>query len=80
MADAKVKSCEELYKKVHAAILANSDRAKKAAKKPVVKVAKTEELGKVYENSKGKKWFRGKKLTGEQRKARVMAKLSAMMS
>jgi large subunit ribosomal protein L5e len=75
----KVKSCEELYKKVHAAILANSDRKKAAAKKPVVKVSKKTEEGKVYENSKGKKWFRHKKMTNEQRKARVMTKFAAMM-
>jgi large subunit ribosomal protein L5e len=80
LADSKTKSCEELYKKVHAAILANSDRQKKAARKPVVKVSKTLEEGKIYENSKGKKWFRHKKMTGDQRKQRVVTKLQSMMS
>jgi len=81
LAAAKVKSCEELYKKVHAAILANSDRKKvdQKAKKPVHKVVKKTVEGKVYENSKKKQWYRAKKMTHEDRAARVQAKFASMM-
>ena len=81
MSKSGCKTCEDLYKKVHKSIMSNSDRKKvdQKAKKVVCKTVKTTEEGKTYENSKKKQWFRHKKLTNEQRKARVMAKFAAMM-
>jgi large subunit ribosomal protein L5e len=68
---AKVKTCEELYKKVHEAIIKNPDRVKaKGNAKPTKKVV-TPGPARVFQNSKGKKWLRHFKLTGAQRKERV---------
>jgi len=68
---AKVKSVEELYKKVHAEILKNPDRVKaKGNAKPTKKVV-TPGKARVYADSKGRKWLRHFKLTGEERKQRV---------
>lgn len=76
----KVKTCEDLYKKVHSAIIAKPDRQKlKGNAKPVRKVV-TPGKARVYQNSKGKKWIRLFKLTGEMRKERVAAKFQAAMN
>jgi len=77
---AKAKTCEDIYKKVHAEILKNPDRVKaKGNAKPVRKVVtKAPQL--VLQNSKGNKWLREKKLTGAQRKERVQAKFAAAMA
>lgn len=78
---AKVKTCEDLYKKVHAAITANPDRKKAAGNKnPTHKlVSKDGVAAKVYQNSKGKKWLRHRKLTCEERKTGVQAKFAALL-
>ena len=81
LADAKVKSCEDLYKKVHAAIVANPDRKKAAGnKKPTHKlVSKADAPGKVYQDSKGRKWLRHRKLSRDERKANVNAKFASLL-
>ena len=74
----KAKTCEDIYKKVHAAILANPDRVKaKGNAKPTHKVV-TPGKARVYSDSKGRKWLRHFKLTGEERKERVQAKFAAL--
>jgi large subunit ribosomal protein L5e len=78
LAAAKAKTCEDLYKKVHAAILANPDRVKaKGNAKPTKKVV-TEGKARVYADSKGRKWLRHFKLNGEERQARVQARFAAV--
>jgi len=77
---AKAKTCEDVYKKVHAAIVANPDRKKKAGNaKPV---RKTVTAGKqlVQQDSKGRKWLRHFRITTAMRKERVAAKFQAAMS
>jgi large subunit ribosomal protein L5e len=77
LAGAKVKTCEDLYKKVHKAILANPDRTKtKANAKPTRKVV-TEGTSRVYADSKGRKWLRHFRMTNSQRKTRVAEKFQA---
>jgi len=79
LAAAKAKTCEDVYKKVHAAIRANPVRAKKAGnKKPTRKVV-TAGCARVQENSKGKKWLRHFRITTDARKAKVTAKFAAAM-
>jgi len=74
---AKCKTCEDLYKKVHAAIRANPDRVKKAGnKKPTRKVIqKGYEL--VQQDSKNRKWLRHHRINLEERNARIAAKFAA---
>jgi len=73
----KVKTHEELYKKVHAAIIANPERKAAAAKKtPVRKVVQAGPT-RILQNSKGAKWLTHRRLTGEARKARVIQKFQA---
>jgi large subunit ribosomal protein L5e len=73
----KAKTCEELYKKVQAAIIANPDRVKKAGNQNPVKKVVQEGKVRVYADSKGRKWLRHFRLTGEERKERVAAKFAA---
>jgi large subunit ribosomal protein L5e len=80
LADAKVKSCEELYKKVHEAIKKDPSRKKAAGNaKPTRKVV-TPGKALVLANSKGKKWIAYRRLTREQRQERVQAKFAAAMA
>jgi large subunit ribosomal protein L5e len=77
---AKAKTCEELYRKVHAAINANPDRKRRAGNaKPV---RKTIQAGKqlIQQDSKGRKWLRHFRITTEQRKQRVAAKFQAAIA
>jgi len=77
---AKCKSPEELYKKVHAAILKNPDRVKaKGNAKPTRKVV-TPGKAMVLANSKGKKWIVHRRLTKEMRNQRVQDKFAAVMA
>lgn len=76
----KVKTCEELYKKVHAAIIANPDRVKaKGNTKPTRKVI-TAGKALVQQDSKGRKWLRHFRMTTQQRKERVAEKFAAAMA
>jgi len=71
---AKAKTCEDLYKKAHAAIIANPDRKKKAGNaKPTRKVV-TPGGSRVYADSKGRKWLRHFRLTNQERQVRVAKK------
>jgi large subunit ribosomal protein L5e len=75
LATAKVKTCEDLYKKVHAAIIANPDRVKaKGNAKPTRKTLEARPLL-VQQDSKGRKWIRHFRLTTAVRKERSTAKL-----
>lgn len=77
LAAAKAKTCEDLYKKVHAAIKANPDRKKKAGnKKPTRKVI-TPGFARVYGNSKTGKWLRHFRTTREERNKRIEDKFAA---
>merc|ERR1712146_500775 len=77
---AKVKTCEDLYKKVHKATIAKPDRVKaKGNSKPVRKVV-TPGKAMVIQNSKGKKWLVHKRLNQEERKARIQAKFAAALA
>jgi len=77
---AKVKTCEDLYKKVHKAIIAKPDRVKaKGNSKPVRKIV-TDGKAQVLQNSKGKKWLRHRRLNQEERKARIQAKFAAALA
>jgi large subunit ribosomal protein L5e len=85
IADNKVKSLQELYTKVHEAIRKNpvretaenkkkqEERSKKAVRKAVDKKAG------IFQDSKGRKWLRNQKLTNEERKVRVAAKLGEII-
>ena len=76
---AKVKTCEELYKKVHAAIIANPDRKKKAGNaKPTRKVV-TAKPRLVQQDSKGRKWIRHFRITTAARRANATNKLVAAL-
>jgi len=70
---------EDLYKKVHAAIIANPARKAAAAKTPVRSVVKTEAGFKVYKNSKNAQWLRHKKLTHAQRAERVQNRIALIV-
>jgi len=71
LSDNKVKTCEDLYKKVHASILANPDRKKKAGNaKPVRKIVDGSKA-RVTQDSKGRKWLRHFRLSNQERKSRV---------
>jgi large subunit ribosomal protein L5e len=74
---AKVKTCEDLYKKVHAAIRANPERKKKAGNsKPTRKIVQ-KGFERIQENSKGKKWLRHFRIDHDTRAAKIMAKFQA---
>jgi len=71
---AKVKTHEELYKKVHKEILAKPDRVKAAGNKNPTRKVIQKGNETILQNSKGKKWLTFRRLTTEQRKLRVAQK------
>jgi large subunit ribosomal protein L5e len=74
---AKVKTCEDLYKKVHAAIRANPDRKKRAGNaKPTRKVI-VKGYERVQQDSKNRKWIRHFRINLEERNARIAKKFAA---
>ena len=74
------KSFESIYKAAHAAIRKSPARAKDAKKnKPVRKEVQARPTL-IMQNSKGKKWLRQKKITKEQRRERVNAKVQKIIS
>jgi len=77
LTDAKVKTLDELYKKVHAAIRANPDRVAKAKKtqEKHTRDAKTN----VFTTAKGKKYRKDVKLSNVQRKQRVQEKIQKFL-
>lgn len=72
---AKVANLEALYKAAHQAIRKGPKRVKPAEKKPVRKEISKANGSLVQQDSKGKKWLRQFKLTKDQRRARVAAKI-----
>lgn len=74
---AKVKTCEDLYKKVHAGIIANPDRVKKAGNKKPVKKILTPGYSRVFQDSKGRKWIREFRITTPMRKENVQKRFIA---
>jgi len=82
MSDNKVKSLEELYKKVHAAIVKDSDRKKivNKGKKPTgTNITEAGVVvGRLYKSKAGS-WPRHRKITREDKKKRVMAKFASLM-
>jgi large subunit ribosomal protein L5e len=72
LAAAKVKTCEDLYKKVHAAIVANPDRKKKDGNKKPTRKTVTAGKQLVQQDSKGRKWIRHFRITTADRKNRVV--------
>jgi hypothetical protein len=79
LASAKAKTCEDVYKKVHAAIIANPARKAAAAKKAGTRKVVTAKPALVQQDSKGRKWIRHFRLTTDQRKEKVNAKFAAAM-
>jgi large subunit ribosomal protein L5e len=80
LTDNKAKSCEELYKKVHAAIVKSADRKKVVSK--AVKPTGTDKkegsvvVGKQYKCAKAKgTWLRHIKLSKADKEVRVAAKM-----
>jgi len=78
ISEAKVKTLEELYKKVHAAIRANPDKVKKPTKK-VVKHARDAREPNVVTAPSGKKYRKDFKITNQQRKQRVQEKIAKFL-
>ena len=77
---AKAKTCEDLYKKAHDAIIKNPDRkVQKGNAKPTRKVV-TPGTSRVYQDSKGRKWLRHFRMTNKERKVRVAEKFQAFAS
>jgi large subunit ribosomal protein L5e len=81
LTDAKCKTCEDLYKKVHASIIAKPAfvKAKGNAKPTHKRTTKDDEPARVYQNSKGKKWLRHRKLTNQEKQNIVNSKMMAAM-
>ena len=80
LAAAKAKTCEDIYKKIHAEILKNPDRVKaKGNAKPVHKVV-VQGKARVYQDSKGRKWLRHYRLSNEERKQRVAERFAQAQS
>ena len=76
---AGVKTCEDLYKKVHKAVIANPDRVKaKGNAKPTRKVV-TAKPRLVQQDSKGRKWIRHFRITTAARRANATNKLVAAL-
>ena len=75
---ANAKTCEDLYKKVHAAIIANPDRkAAKASKGTRKTIQQKPQL--VQQDSKGRKWLRHFRLNKDQRQEKVNQKFARAM-
>jgi hypothetical protein len=76
----KAKTAEDVYKKVHAAIIADPSRKKaKGNAKPTRKVI-TPGTSRVIQDSKGRKWLRHFRITTEARKQRVADKFAAVFA
>jgi large subunit ribosomal protein L5e len=75
----KITSLEALYKKVHAEIRKGPKRVKAEKKAPVRKII-SKDKGLQQQDSKGRKWIRQQRLSNEQRKERVRAKIQAALT
>jgi large subunit ribosomal protein L5e len=79
LASAKAKTCEDLYKKVHAAIIADPARKGKGARKEGTRKVVAAKPALVLQDSKGRKWLRHFRLTREQRQEKVNQKFARAM-
>jgi hypothetical protein len=70
----KVKTCEDIYKKVHKQIYADPDRAVKPGNKNPVRKVITPGKAMIQQNSKGQKWIRHFRITTQMRSQRVAEK------
>lgn len=76
LATNKVANLEALYKKVHSDIRGNPKKVKAERKQAPSRKVISKEKGQLFQqDSKGRKWLRLKKITKEERKARVVAKI-----
>jgi large subunit ribosomal protein L5e len=76
----KAKSCEDVYKKVHAAIIANPDRKGNGSRKEGSRKVISAKPQLVQQDSKGRKWIAYFRLTTAQRQEKVQAKFAAAMA
>lgn len=76
----KVKTVEELYKKLHADIRKGPKRVKAERKQAPVRKVISKDKGLEQQNSKGVKWIRQKKLSLEQRKERVRVRIQKALT
>ena len=78
---AKVNSLEALYKKAHLEIRKDPKRAKVARKQaPARKQISKDKGSLVQQDSKNRKWLRQFKLSKDQRRERVAAKIQKAMA
>jgi len=75
----KAKTCGDVYKKVHAAIIADPSR-KKAAKKDGTRKTIQAKPELIQQDSKGRKWIRHFRLTTPQRQEKVNKKFADAMA
>jgi large subunit ribosomal protein L5e len=76
----KVANVEALYKKLHADIRKNPKKAEKAKKNPVRKTISKDKGAHIQTDSKNKKWLRTKRLSNQERKERVQAKIQRALA
>jgi len=77
----KAKSAEDVYKKVHAAIIADPSRKAKVARAHAgVRKVITAKPALVQQDSKGRKWLASFRLTTDQRKEKVTQKFATAMA
>merc|ERR1719263_2144967 len=75
---AKCKTCEDLYKKVHAAIKKNPDRSKKAGNKKPTRKLIQKGFERVYQDSKNRKWLRQFRIDLDKRNQNIKEKFEAV--
>jgi len=74
LSDAKLESCEDLFKKVHEGIRADPAYTKKASRKAAPQY--TDARKTVVVGAKGNKYLRERRLTHAERKARLQSKIA----
>ena len=79
LADSKVKTIDELYKKVHAEIRKNPDRPKVVNRLQPIRRVVSKGHRMIMENSKGDKWLRLHKISHAYRKHKVAQRIRAAM-
>ena len=72
---AKVNNLEQLYKKLHDDIRKAPQRVKAEKKQAPVRKVISKDKGLIQQDSKNRKWLRHKKLSREERRQRVAAKI-----
>merc|ERR1712039_518680 len=74
LSDAKLESCEDLFKSIHKKIIADPTYTKKTSKKAAPKYDDARRT--VVVGAKGEKYLRDRKLTHAERKARLQSKIA----